>query len=457
MRGAIIHSTIVTMNPKREILKNAGILWDNGKIVLLGNSEDILEKAKNLKTDVIDAGGAFVFPGLINTHNHLFQHLLKGYGADMNLENWWPSIIGPAGSNLRECHLRAAVRGGALEALRCGTTTIVDYMQVHPVKDLSSAEIETAAEIGIRLIYGRGYRNYSRGGAFPQKLNEDLNQVFDEVKYLYKHYETSADGLTRIFLAPAAAWAVTFDGLKDTADFSRQERIPVTMHTFETETDKKVCKEKYGMRAIDYYEKAGILSPGFLAVHCVNMDVDDIKTYKEHDVKISHNPVSNMYLASGVSPVTKFMKQGMTVSLATDGAASNNSNNMLEVLKSAALIHKVYNRDPQALTARQVLEMATINGARAIGMENVIGSLEEGKQADMFIFDPFKSPTCCPTSDPISTLVYSCDSRGVITTIVKGKILLKDDHFVALDEEKILREEQEQSHDLAKKSDIVSN
>jgi len=447
MNGAIINSLIVTMDSRHSVLKDAGILWENGRIVKLDVSEKIAEEAKKRGITPVNASGAVVFPGLINTHNHLFQHLLKGLGTDMNLEDWWPSVIGPAGKHLREKHLCAAVRGGVLEALRTGTTTIVDYMQVHPVSGLSAAEIETAAETGIRLVYGRGFRDYSKGGTFSKELIDDLPEVFDEVQNLKNQYCLN-DHMVRVYLAPAAAWAVTFEGLRDTADFSRENEIPVTMHSFETETDNKVCIERYGMKAIDYFEKAGLLSPSFLAVHCVKMDEHDIERYASHDVKISHNPLSNMYLASGVSPVRKFMKQGLTVSLATDGAASNNSNNMLEVLKTTALLHKVQSSDPCAITAPQVLEMATMGGARAIGMEKELGSLEIGKRADMFLFDPFRSATCCPMNDPVSTLVYSSDSRGIVSTIVNGNILLKDDCFCKMDEEKILRKEQEEAEDL---------
>lgn len=450
--GAIINAIIVTVDAQRRVLSDAGILWKDGIITDIASSAEIARAAEAAGITAKDAKGAIVFPGLINTHNHIFQHLLKGLGTDMNLEDWWPTVIGPAGVNLREQHLRAAVMGASLEALRTGCTTIVDYMQVHPVKGLSAVELEAAKESGIRLMYGRGFRDGGKSNVFSQKgLSEDLQSVFDEVAELDRLYSTE-DHLRRVFLAPASPPALSLEGLTATANFAKSANIPVTMHVFETGSDDRVCLERDGMTTIDYLEKAGMLQPDFLAVHCVQVDDDIIARFKKNGVKVSHNPLSNMYLASGVAPVPAYRKAGVTVSLGTDGAASNNSNNMLEVLKSTALLHKVASGDPQAVSAPEVLEMATMGGARAIGLENELGSLEAGKRADLFVFDPLKSPTCCPMFDPVSTLVYSSDSRGVTMTVVNGRVLLEDDRFVHVNEEEVLREEQRQARDLAAKT-----
>ncbi len=456
MKGAIIHAQIVTMDAKRRIIKDGGIIWEDTRITAVGDSQEIEEKAKAIGITPKDVNGQVVFPGLIDTHNHLFQHLLKGIGCDMDLENWWPAVIGPTGIVLRDHHLKAAVEGGVLEALRTGTTTIVDYMQVHPVPGLSAVEIETAKKSGIRLMYGRGFRNYTKSNTFPKELIDDLDEVLLEVKALKRSYEKADDPMLRVYLAPAAAWAVTFDGLSRTTAFAKEEGIPITMHVFETDTDNEVCQGRYGMKAIEYYEKSGLLNPDFLAVHCVKMDEQDIAVFKEYDVKISHNPLSNMYLASGVSPVKKFLENDLTVSLACDGAASNNSNNMLEVLKTTALLHKVISADPQAMTAQMVLEMATRGGAEAIGLLDELGSIEEGKRADFFLFDPLRSATCAPMHDPVATLVYSADSRGIVMTVVNGEILLENGEFTKLDEEEIIHREQKEAEDLIEKTDFTS-
>ena len=450
MRGAVVNTTIVTMDGERRILKSAGLIWgEDGRIQKIGKEADIQNAAKEQGITPVDADGAILFPGMIDTHNHLFQHLLKGVGTDMSLESWWPSTIGVAGKKLTAQQVRSAVAGGVLEALRTGTTTIVDYMQVHPVPHLSEVEIETAKELGIRFVYARGYRDYRQQNAFtPSAMTEDIQDVINEITDLDKNYTDRVSGMTRVFSAPASIPAVSLEGLADLAQLAREKDIPVTMHTFETGTDEAVCRERYGKGMGQCLEETGILDASLLAVHCVRMSDDDIALYRDHGVRISHNPLSNMYLASGVAPVPRFLKEGMTVSLGCDGAASNNSNNMLEVLKTTALLHKVSAMDPQAMTADEVLAMATIGGAKAIGMDSEIGSIEEGKRADFFLFDPRRSATCSPVFDPVATLVYSADSRGITAAAVNGTFLLKDDAFTQADEEAVIRREQEQADEL---------
>ncbi|MEL7608327.1 MAG: amidohydrolase [Bacillota bacterium] len=441
MHGAITNATIVSMDKSKRVYSQAGILYKNGRIAAIDSSAAIQALAKDQGIPVQDAKEAVIFPGLINTHNHLFQHLLKGLGTDMSLEGWWPRVIGPAGVLMRERHVRAASSAGALEAIRSGTTTVVDYMQVHPVKGLSDAVIESVTAAGLRLVYGRGFRNYAKDARFPPELIDDIDDVFAEAIELKHRYEDETQKV-KIYLAPAAAWAMSFDGLKRAAEFGKENGIPLMMHVFETGTDNEVCCARYGKRAIDYYEEAGLLQPDFLAVHCVAMDAEDIRRFAENDVKVSHNPVSNMYLASGIAPVPKLLNAGITVGLGTDGAASNNSNNMLETLKITALLHKVYGADPLAMTAYKVLEMATVDAAECIGLSDQIGSLEVGKRADFFVFDPLQSPGCAPMHDPVATLVYSSDTRGIVTVVAGGETLLSDGSFTRLDERGLLAREQ---------------
>ena len=448
MHGAITNATIVTMDKSKRVYSHAGILYKNGRINAIDSSEAIRALAQEQGIPVSDAKEAVIFPGLINTHNHLFQHLLKGLGTDMALEDWWPRVIGPAGVLLRERHVRAAASAGALEAIRSGTTTVVDYMQVHPVKGLSDAVIQSIANAGLRLVYGRGFRNYSKDARFPSELIDDLDNVFVETLALKHRYEDESQKI-KIYLAPAAAWAVSIDGLKRATEFGQSNSIPLMMHVFETGTDNEVCLARYGKRAIDYYEEAGLLQQDFLAVHCVVMDAEDIDRFSKNGVKVSHNPVSNMYLSSGVAPVPKLLKAGITVGLGTDGAASNNSNNMLETLKITALLHKVYGADPLAMTAYKVLEMATVDAAKCIGLSDQIGSLEIGKRADFFVFDPLASPGCAPMHDPIATLIYSSDTRGIVTVVVGGETLLSDGAFIHLDEHMLLAQEQKIARELS--------
>lgn len=445
--GALYHVTVVTVDPARRILKDAGLLWENDRIVAIGSTEEIqsLAAQKNIQSE--DGTGKFVFPGLINTHTHLYQNLLKGLGTDTALENWWHRVIAPAGIRIRHDHVAAAAAGGALEAVRSGVTTVVDYMQVHPVACLSDAEIDVMKNMGVRLVYGRGFRNTGRDNGFPSELIEETDAVFADVLRLKNKYERS-DLMTRIWLAPAGVWALSLAGLRETGTFAKQYSVPVTMHMYETETDETVCRKKFKRSALACFEESGLLDSHLLAVHCVKMGETELAAFKAHNVYVSHNPVSNMYLASGVAPAPLMRKMGMTVGLGTDGAASNNSNDMLEVLKSTALLHKVSVCDPMAMTAQEVLEMATIEAARCIGMAQEIGSIEVGKKADFFVMNPGRCPRTCPVHDPVASLVYSAGARAIEKVVINGKAVLVEGDFPALDEKEILRVEQQQAQEL---------
>ncbi|NMC31490.1 MAG: amidohydrolase [Veillonellaceae bacterium] len=449
--GAICHATIVTIDASRRILRDAGLIWEQDRIVMIAASEVIHQQAAEKGISLEDASGKFVFPGFINTHTHLYQNLLKGLGTDTTLENWWHRVIAPAGIKIRKEHVAAAAAGGAIEALRSGVTTLVDYMQVHPVVQLSDVEIETLRDIGIRLVYGRGFRDTGRESGFPPELIEDTEMVLADVLRLKRKYE-EPELMTRIWLAPAGVWALSPVGLRETAEFSRDYNVPVMMHMFETATDENVCRTRFNCSALECFEKSGLLNTHLLAVHCVEMGEAELTTFRSHNIFISHNPISNMYLASGVAPVPRMRELGMNIGLGTDGAASNNCNDMLEVIKSTALLHKGFFRNPLAVTAQEVLEMATIEAARCIGLEQEIGSLETGKKADLFILNPARCARTCPVHDPVASLVYSASSRAIEKVVINGRIVMNDGGFPVLDEIQILREEQLQAQDLLQRA-----
>jgi 5-methylthioadenosine/S-adenosylhomocysteine deaminase len=433
------------MDKDRRILSGAGVLYEQGRIAAVGDSADIRAIALERGVPIKDAKGAVLFSGLIQyAYAHIpapAQGIGRGYGAGGLVArcNRTGGFADP-----RAAHLRGCVR------LRAGVATQRRYNAcrlyagapgVRPVGcgNTNRSQYGYAACVWPRLSQ-RGQRV-----SFPKALIEDLENVLQETLSLKRSYE---DERVKIWLAPAAAWAVSLDGLKRTVDFSIAEDIPIMMHVFETDTDDNICLSRYQKRAIEYYEEAGLLRPGFLAVHCVKTDDEVVARFAQNGVCVSHNPVSNLYLASGIAPVPDFLKNGVAVGLATDGAASNNSNNMLEVMKLTALIHKAARNDPLAMTAWQALEMATVGAAKCIGLSQELGSIEPGKRADFFLFDPAKSPGCCPMHDPVATLVYSSDTRGIVTVVVDGETLLENGEFTRLDEEELLRSEQRLAREL---------
>lgn len=438
MTKGFIHVNIYTMDKEERIINDGGILFDDDIIVAIGNSQDIEEMSQGQDIELEDGQGKFIFPGLINTHTHLYQCLFKGLGSDLNLKDWWPKVLAPIAMHLNEEHLGNGVRHGISEALKTGVTTVVDFMQFHPVKGLSEVEIIAAREMGIRLVYGRGFRDAGENMGVSN-MNEKVEDVFSEINYLKEKYEKE-DDMVKVWLAPAAIWTFSDMGLEETRNFATKTRTPIMMHMFETEADNQVCLEKFNKKAMDYYKEKNFLGPDLLAVHSVHITEEELDIYKKYEVKVSHNPVCNMYLGSGTAPVIEMLKKGIIVGLGTDGAASNNSNDMIEVLKTTILLHRNEYRKADCLNAYDVLKMATIEGAKCLGMEDMIGSLVIGKKADMLIFNPNKSFKTSPSHDGLASFVYSGDYRAIEKVIVNGNVVIIDGKLVNGDEVEIIND-----------------
>jgi len=444
----IKNAQIVTVN-KGQILQDSAIAIKGNKIIDIGDSKELSDKYQEAG-QVIDAAGKVVFPGMINTHNHLFQTLFKGLGDDMVIGDWLKKVAYPLSTNLTVDLAYTGAMLGLMESLHSGITTSVDYMYAHPVAGLSDAVIKAMNDLKVRGIYARGFLSGGQQFGAQESLMETPEEVIKDFKYLYDKYQKKQeDGRISIWLAPSNMWANTKEMLKKTYDLANEYKVGYTVHISETETPRKFTQEIHGFSDAALLEELGIVGPNVLMVHCVAITDDDIAMIKKYDMKVSHNPVCNMYLASGVAPVPKMIAEGITVSLGIDGAASNNSQDMIETLKATALLHKVSSRDPKIITAEKVLELATIDGARAIGMEDQIGSIEIGKKADMFIFNPSLAAKSTPMHNPISTLVYSSNERNVETVIIDGKVVLEDGKIVDMDEIAFYKKAQKISVDAA--------
>lgn len=453
----IKHATVVTVNAKREILRDGALAIRGDRIVDIGDTGALSSRYPEAAR-VIDATGKIVFPGLINTHNHMFQSLLKGLGDDRVLSDWLVECMFPSAATISR---EAVYYGGmisCLDNIHSGTTTILDYMHAQSSPMLSDGAIEAFRTTGVRGILGRGYTDVGEQFGTPLAMIEEPEAIRKDILRLLDTYHNTEDGRIRVWLAPAAVWLSSKEMLLWSRDTAREYGTGLTVHCSETPFDRQASQEIHGMPDTDTLASYGILGPDCLLVHCVHLTDRDIRMLKYHDARVSHNPGSNMYLSSGVAPIPKLNECGVTVGLATDGAASNNSNDMIEMLKLAALMQKVYHQDPTIITAEKVLEMATIDGARAIGMEGEIGSLETGKKADLFIFDPHASAKSTPMHNPVSTLVYSAGENNVETVVVDGRIIL--DHFrptFVEDERSVLIRAQELADELTETAGTCVN
>lgn len=441
MNLVIKNACIITMNPEREIIAKGNIVVEGDRIACIGSGEPA-EQYHGY--GVLDAGGQYALPGLVNTHTHLFQGLLKGLGDDRVLVDWFQGMTGPSASVLTPEDCGLAARLGALESIRSGATCLLDFMYPHHRSGLSEPIIQALGESGLRGVFARGFIDYGGVKGMPPEIVENHREALRDVEDLFDRYDGRYDGRMQIWMAPCMIWSQTEEGLREARELSRQKKIPVSIHVSETPFEIQNSLERFGKKDLEFLEGIDFLGPDVLAVHCVYLDDRDIRMLRHYDVKVSHNPISNMYLSSGVAPVPRMLLAGITVGLATDGPASNNNQNMLSVLKFTSLLHKVATKDPTIITAEKVLEMATINGARALGLESQIGSLEVGKKADLVLYK-LDTPFATPVLHPVSSLVYAVIGDEADTVLVNGEFVMKQKKVISMDEEDLLGQVQERA------------
>lgn len=434
----IIKNTyLVSMDASRTVKSDACIVIKDDKILAVGGNELLKQYTAH---KVVDGKGKFVFPGFISTHTHLFQNMLKGLGRDKLLFDWLDSSVRTALYKFDGEACYYAALQGCMEAIQSGTTTILDYMYCHTSPGLDDYVTKAMEDIGIRGIFGRGFTNTS---GFPEKFkvtHHDREQdMFDDTHRLYKKYENHSR--ISVALAPGIIWDNSDDGYREMRKMANEMKIPLTMHVLESKDDDEYCLAERGGRTIPHLEKLGFIGPDFIAVHCVQMEDEDFDIFKQYDVKVSHCPVSNMILASGVAPVERMLREGLTVSLACDGSASNDTQDMMEVLKTTALLQKVHLQDAGAMPAAKVLELATLGGAKSIGRADDLGAISPGMKADLIMYNPY-SGRSIPLHDPISAIVYSSGRENIESVMVDGVFVMENKKMTMIDEEKVLHDTQ---------------
>ncbi len=421
----IKNAYILTMDPDREDIENGVVVIEDGKIKEIGKSTE--SKADK----EIDAGGNVVMPGLVNTHCHAGMTLFRGYADDMPLQDWLENHIWPAEAKVSDEDIYIGTQLACLEMIRSGTTAFAD-MYIHMDKVAQAVE-----ESGIRAALSYGMIDFGD----KEKADAEL----DEGSRFVREWNGKADGRITTMYGPHAPNTCSRDFLIRVKEQAVKDNVRIHIHVLETEAELNYMKEQFGVCSIHFLKDIDFWGDDVLAAHCIWLSDGDIKILAEHGVNISHNVTSNMKLASGIAPVAKLLAVGATVSLGTDGCASNNNLDMFEEMKTAALLQKVSIMDPTVLPARQVLEMATVNGAKALGIKS--GMIREGYNADMIIVDMNK-PHLTPSYDIASHMVYAASGRDVKTTIVNGKILMEDYEVRCLDEQIILEKMEKTSKDL---------
>ena len=410
--------TVLTMNDRLDIV-GGDVLVRDGRIESVG-------PAPRAPADsTLDASGALVLPGFVQTHVHLCQTLFRGYADDLALIDWLRTRVWPMEAAHTPASLRASARLAACELLASGTTTVLTMETVHD----TDAVLEEVAAAGLRAVVGKCLMDAD--AAVPRRLLQSARAAIDESLDLGRRWDGAAGGRIRTAFAPRFAVSCSRDLLEEVGSLSARHRVIVHTHASEQQAEIAMVERQTGQRNIEYFEAIGLASERLCVAHCVWVDDREQDILASRGVKVLHCPGSNLKLGSGIAPVAEMRRRGISVSLGADGAACNNRLDMFEEMRLAAVLQSI-REGPGALPARDAVWMATREGARALGLEPQIGSVEAGKRADLIVVD-LDGPHLAPGPDPYSTLVYAARGTDVRHTVIDGEVLVRDGRPVRLD------------------------
>ncbi|MDP2708519.1 MAG: amidohydrolase, partial [bacterium] len=389
------------------------------KIVAVGTAAEI---SNYQAEETIDAGNSIVMPGLINAHTHAAMAYFRGLADDLPFGVWLNERVWPAEAKyVNESFVARSGELSCLEMIKSGTTCFNDMYFFG-----QNIMAETVERAGVRALLGIDFKN-------PELSISHAIELANK----YKGNEH-----IKITLAPHSVYACSKDTLEKVKQAAEANNFQVHIHVSESEKEIIDCKKTHNKSPVEYLDELGLLSNKLIAAHSIWLSDSDLEIYKNKGVRVAHCPISNMKLTSGIAPLPKILKLGITVGLGTDGAASNNTLDMFADMRVCALLHKINNFDPAVVSARELIRMATINGSKVIGLENEIGSLETDKKADIITINLDK-PHLSPLYDPYSHLVYCANGSDVANVIVNGKVIMKNREVKTLDEGKILSEAKE--------------
>ena len=395
------------------------ILIENDTIKSIG----FINQRDTEGAQVIDGRHTLAMPGLINTHTHAAMTLLRSYADDMELMPWLNDKIWPAEAKFVNEYIYWGSALAAVEMIQSGTTTFADmYDSMHEVA-------KVVDESGLRANLARGCVVFS---------DPELKNIQKNVR-LYENFHNQSEGRIKVWFAPHAPYTCPPDYLEKIVEAAKSCNTGIHVHLAETLDEQRQIAEGYGKTPTEYLNDLGVFELPTIAAHSVYLNDSDIAILKEHNVGIAHNPSSNLKLASGIANIPKYLQAGLNVGIGTDGCSSNNTLNMFKEMTICSFVQKVNAMDPTVLPAEEILQLATIGGARALRWDDEIGTLEVGKKADLILVDLDK-PHFAPWNNSVSDLVYSAQGSDVKTTIVNGKILMKDYEVLTMDVERIMAE-----------------
>ena len=441
----IAGGTAVTMNDEVPVVDPAWVHVRDGIIEQVSDTPI----TPGPEDRVLDATGKVVIPGIVNTHTHLWQVLIRGLYELLPFRDWLAAIYA-CGEHLTPEDCRIAAELGAVESLHSGVTTVLDHQFLHRGSEFADATIDALLGVGIRAVVARTIMD--TGDIVPAVSKETPGDGLRAVEDLLTRYEGQrASGMLTVMTGPnTPGVSASMELAVATREFCQQHGIDQSMHVAESTTVRTRVREQHGHDgAVALLAANEAIGPETLAVHCVDLTASDIKAFADLGVRVAHNPVCNLFMGDGMAPVAEMLEAGITVGLGTDGAASNNSQDMLEVLKFASLVQRGRTQRADVIPPLRALRMATFDGARAAGIGHLVGSVEPGKRADLAVVDLRRSAHNVTVHDPVSALVHTARPPDVDTVIVDGQVVLEHGQVIGVDEGALFAEAQQAGEALA--------
>ena len=411
---------------KRDCFFKGSILIENGIITEIGQVERSADS-------IIDASSMIALPSFVNAHTHLSMVLMRNYkDTAENLQDWLSEIF-PIEDKLNDEDIYQASRLGAAELIQSGCTVFAD-MYFHAWNTVKAIK-----EAGIRGIIGQTFMNDEKDAEF--RIEEIAPRILEAI---------GNDDMLRLDAAVHAIYTSTPDCYIRAAEWVKERGVRLHTHLSETRKEVDDCIAAYGKTPVELFNDIGVFSVPVYAAHGVHINEEEMEILKEHDVSIVHNPASNMKLASGIAPVKKYREKGINTALGTDGASSNNNLSMIKEMNTAALLQTIANMTPSAVRPYDIIEMATIGGAKALGLDNRIGTIEKGKEADIVLINT-SDANMSPLNDPFSAMVFSADRKNVDTVFCKGRKLLEGGKLLTIDKAEAIAKTNERWEDILRR------
>ncbi len=443
---------VLSLDKERRIIEDGAVYVEDGVINRIAKTEELSDARAEL---VLDAKNMIVMPGLIDTHVHLAQALIRGCADDVSLVDWLKSYVWVLQGNFSGDDGRVSAELCMAEMISTGTTSFVECM-IHTRYGFDKIA-ESVEKVGMRgalskiVMDSTGYAD-SEEIMYPGMI-EDRDACLEETDRMHSKWHGKADGRLQVWYGLRSLGAVTPELFGEVVRLSREKNTRMTMHLGEVKDDVRFVRDNFEMGLTEFAQEMGLLGPDMVFAHGIYLDDADLNRLAVTQSNISHCPASNMKLASGFARVPEMLELGVPVSLGCDGGPSNNTYDMIRELRLAALIHKAKTGDPLVVTAEQAIEMATLGGAKAMGIAETVGSLEPGKLADIILVD-MSDLGLTPNVNPVSNLVYSGSGHAVYTVIVNGRLLMQGKKLLTLDEKSVIQRAREHNQALMERADV---